>query len=55
MNLAGPSAPYVVWVIGFLSGFSERFSQDFIVGAESKLAGPLGAKDGASPAPENRA
>jgi hypothetical protein len=33
-----------VWVIGFLSGFSERFSQDFIVGAESKLAGPLSAK-----------
>lgn len=34
-------------------GFSERFSQDLIVGAESKLAGPLGAKARASPPPEN--
>lgn len=55
VDLAGPSAPYVVWVIGFLSGFSERFSQDLILDAETKFGagGTLGEKRQGSP-PDGR-
>ena len=31
IDLAGPSAPYLAWAVGFLCGFSERFAQDFVV------------------------
>ncbi|MEO1091831.1 MAG: hypothetical protein AAFX81_14465 [Pseudomonadota bacterium] len=37
-HLAGPTAPYLAWVIGFMCGFSERIAQDFA----SKAANPLG-------------
>ena len=40
VNLDGPTGPYVVWIIGFLSGFSERFAQDFITAAEGRLERP---------------
>jgi hypothetical protein len=40
VDLAGPAAPYVAWVVGFLCGFSERFAQDFVVSAGSKLGEP---------------
>jgi hypothetical protein len=34
MSLSGPRGSYIVWVIGFLSGFSERFVQDFVAQAD---------------------
>lgn len=30
VDVSGPSAPYIAWVVGFLSGFSERSAQDFM-------------------------
>jgi len=37
VDLAGPSAPYLAWAVGFLCGFSERFAQDFAVSASGRL------------------
>ena len=37
IDLAGPSAPYLAWAVGFLCGFSERFAQDFVVSASGRL------------------
>jgi hypothetical protein len=34
VDLAGSSGNAIVWVVGFLSGFSERFVQDFITEAD---------------------
>ena len=35
VNLGGPQAPFLAWALGFLSGFSERFAQDFVIGASA--------------------
>jgi uncharacterized membrane protein len=40
VDLAGPSAPYLAWAIGFLCGFSERFAQDFVVSASGRFGEP---------------
>ena len=40
VDLAGSSAPYLAWVVGFLCGFSERFAQDFVVSAGNRLSEP---------------
>ncbi len=40
VNLDGPHGPYVVWTLGFLCGFSERFAQDMAETASSKLGVP---------------
>ena len=40
VDLAGPSAPYLAWAVGFLCGFSERFAQDFVVSASGRLGEP---------------
>jgi hypothetical protein len=40
VDLAGPSAPYLAWTVGFLCGFSERFAQDFVVSASSRFSEP---------------
>lgn len=37
VDLGGPQGPYLAWLLGFLSGFSERFAKDFITGASAKL------------------
>ena len=41
VDLTGPTAPYLAWAVGFLCGFSERFTSDFVVRAESKLGEPV--------------
>lgn len=41
-DLTPPTGNYVVWVIGFLSGFSERFVQDFVAQA-NRIAGEVTA------------
>jgi hypothetical protein len=38
VDLAAAGGGYIVWVIGFLSGFSERFVQDFVAQAD-RIAG----------------
>lgn len=38
ISLDGPNGDSIVWVIGFLSGFSERFVQDFVAQAD-RIAG----------------
>lgn len=38
MSLDSPHVGYLVWVLGFLSGFSERFVQDFIGQADRIVA-----------------
>lgn len=49
VDLKAPGGEYIIWVIGFLSGFSERFVQDFvaqadrIAGAGTTLAGNAAA------------
>jgi hypothetical protein len=40
--MAEALSPYQLWVIGFLAGFSERFSKDLISRGESLLPGPKG-------------
>jgi uncharacterized membrane protein len=40
VDLAGPSAPYLAWAVGFLCGFSERFAQDFVVSASGRFGEP---------------
>ena len=40
VDLAGASAPYLAWVVGFLCGFSERFAQDFVVSAGGRFSNP---------------
>lgn len=40
LTLQGPNGDYIVWVIGFLSGFSERFVQDFVAQANRIVAPP---------------
>jgi hypothetical protein len=40
VDLAGPSAPYLAWTVGFLCGFSERFAQDFVISAGSRFSEP---------------
>jgi hypothetical protein len=54
VDLAGPAAPYLAWVVGFLCGFSERFAQDFVVSASGRFSepGPLDLKS--SPPSQNR-
>jgi hypothetical protein len=42
LDLAAPNGDYIVWVIGFLSGFSERFVQDFVAQAD-RIVAPGGA------------
>ena len=37
VDLSGPSAPYIAWSVGFLSGFSERLAQDFVTRASGVL------------------
>lgn len=37
LQLEGPRGMATVWVLGFLAGYSERFSKDFVAGAERKL------------------
>jgi hypothetical protein len=37
VDLGGPQGPYLAWAPGFLSGFSERFAQDFVIGASANL------------------
>jgi ABC-type amino acid transport system permease subunit len=46
VDLAGPSAPYLAWALGFLCGFSERLAQDFAVSASDRFgeAGPVDVK-----------
>lgn len=38
VDLAAPGGEIIIWVIGFLSGFSERFVQDFVAQAD-RIAG----------------
>ena len=46
MSLTGPNGGYIVWVIGFLSGFSERFVQDFVAQANRIVTpGAIGSGD----------
>ena len=40
VDLAGPSAPYLAWAVGFLCGFSERFAEDFVVSASGRFGEP---------------
>ena len=44
IRIEGPTGLYLLWVIGFLCGFSERFVDRFITGAESHL-GKFGMKN----------
>jgi hypothetical protein len=37
-----PKTLYVLWVLGFLAGFSERFAWDFVDRAQGVAAGGLG-------------
>jgi hypothetical protein len=39
VDLAGPGGNAILWVLGFLSGFSERFVQDFVAAAD-RISGP---------------
>jgi hypothetical protein len=53
ISLDGPQAGYLVWTIGFLSGFSERFVQDFVGQADRIVAPEAVAQDSprAGPSP----
>ena len=44
IDLAGPQGMTMIWVFGFLAGYSERFSKDIVTSAESKLSTPIPAK-----------
>jgi hypothetical protein len=53
ISLDSPQAGYLVWTIGFLSGFSERFVQDFVGQADRIVAPEAVAQDSprAGPSP----
>ena len=55
MSLDGPNGDYIVWVIGFLSGFSERFVQDFMAQADRIAEGGTVAVGAAAPPKEPKA
>jgi hypothetical protein len=44
-DLDSPQVGYLVWTIGFLSGFSERFVQDFVGEADRLVAPEVVARD----------
>jgi hypothetical protein len=54
VDLSGSSAPYVAWTLGFLSGFSERFAQDFVVSASARFSEPEPLDLKSSPRSQNR-
>ncbi len=54
VDLAGPSAPYLAWTVGFLCGFSERFARDFVVSAGSRFSEPGPSNVKRSPPSQNR-
>ena len=50
VDLTAPGGEYIIWVIGFLSGFSERFVQDFVAQADRIAgAGTVAANSAAAP------
>ncbi|MGH6918974.1 MAG: hypothetical protein ACREJ0_14875 [Geminicoccaceae bacterium] len=54
VDLAASGGAYIVWVIGFLSGFSERFVQDFVAQADRIAgAGTLAATSAAPTDPKS--
>ena len=40
VDLGSPQGHYLAWALGFLSGFSERFAQDFVISASAELGEP---------------
>ena len=52
VDLKAAGGEYIIWVIGFLSGFSERFVQDF-VGQADRIAGGGTVGTDATLAPRN--
>jgi hypothetical protein len=48
VDLTAPGGEYIIWVIGFLSGFSERFVQDFVAQADRIAGAGTIAADGAA-------
>jgi hypothetical protein len=50
VDLTAAGGEYIIWVIGFLSGFSERFVQDFVAQADRIAGAGTGAADGGAAA-----
>ncbi|MEM1130462.1 MAG: hypothetical protein AAGH83_08055 [Pseudomonadota bacterium] len=42
VSMDGASAPFVAWSVGFICGFSERFSEDFVFNVSDRVTPPTG-------------